>query len=115
MLGWDSDAAVSASHDPRFPELRLDELDQLDLEVSVLSPTRRVTGAEEIRVGVHGVVLHKGRRSAVYLPQVAPEQGWDRETMLSHLSQKAGLAADAWRRGANFDVFTAQVFSEEEE
>jgi len=107
-------SAVSASHDPRFPELQLEELDQLQLEVSVLSPTRRVAGAHEIRVGEHGVVLHKGRAGAVFLPQVAPEQGWDRETMLAHLSRKAGLPADAWRSGAEFDVFTAQVFAEEE-
>jgi AmmeMemoRadiSam system protein B/AmmeMemoRadiSam system protein A len=107
-------AAVSASHDPRFPELSLDELDQVHLEVSVLSPTRRVSSAGEIEVGTHGVVLHKGRASAVFLPQVAPEQGWDRDTMLAHLSRKAGLSSEAWRSGAEFDVFTAQVFAEEE-
>ena len=51
-------------------------------------------------------------RRALFLPQVAPEQGWDRDTMLDHLARKAGLPTDAWRRGAQFEVFTAQVFSE---
>jgi AmmeMemoRadiSam system protein B/AmmeMemoRadiSam system protein A len=106
-------AAVSAAHDPRFPKLRLSELDELELEVSALSPTHRVPGATAIRVGKHGVVLTKAGRRAVFLPQVATEQGWDRDTMLDHLSRKAGLATDAWRRGADFEVFTAQVFSEE--
>lgn len=106
-------AAVSASRDPRFPVLEPDELEGLVVEVSLLSPSRKVSGPEAIRVGVHGVVLSKNGRGAVFLPQVAPEQGWDRDTMLDHLAQKAGLAADAWRRGATFEVFTAQVFGEE--
>ena len=89
------------------------ELGELELEVSVLSPSRKVPGPEAIRVGKHGVVLSKGGRRAVFLPQVAPEQGWDRDTMLDHLAQKAGLPSDGWRSGARFEVFTAQVFSEE--
>jgi len=105
-------AAVSAAHDPRFPGLTLDELDGVELEISVLSPTHEVPRPEAIEVGTHGVVLRKGRRSAVYLPQVAPEQGWNREEMLDHLAQKAGLASDGWRQGATFEVFTAQVFAE---
>jgi AmmeMemoRadiSam system protein B/AmmeMemoRadiSam system protein A len=105
-------AAVSAAHDPRFPPLEKSELAEVELEVSVLSPTRRVSGPQAIRVGEHGVVLHKGGRSAVFLPQVAVEQGWDRATMLDHLSRKAGLSEGAWREGAEFEVFTAQVFAE---
>ena len=107
-------AAVSAAHDPRFPPLGLEELDDVEIEVSVLSPARRVPGPDSVQVGVHGVVLSKGGRRAVFLPQVAPEQGWDRDEMLNHLSQKAGLPADGWRRGAKFEVFTAQVFGEGE-
>ncbi|MCK5378169.1 MAG: AmmeMemoRadiSam system protein B, partial [Acidobacteria bacterium] len=106
-------AAVSASRDPRFPALELRELERLSVEVSLLSPSRRVPGPEAITVGVHGVVLSKNGRGAVFLPQVAPEQGWDRDTMLDHLAKKAGLAADAWHQGATFEVFTAQVFGEE--
>ena len=107
-------AAVSAAHDPRFPPLDQTELDEVQLEVSVLSPAKRVPGPDSVQVGMHGVVLSKGGRRAVFLPQVAPEQGWNRDQMLDHLSQKAGLPADGWRRGAEFEVFTAQVFGEGE-
>jgi AmmeMemoRadiSam system protein B/AmmeMemoRadiSam system protein A len=105
-------AAVSAAHDPRFPALTVSELDEVELEVSVLSPTRAVPGPESIEVGTHGVVLTKGRNRAVFLPQVAVEQGWDRDTMLDYLARKAGLRTDDWRQGATFEVFTAQVFAE---
>jgi AmmeMemoRadiSam system protein A len=108
-------AAVSASKDPRFPKLELNELEELSVEVSLLSPSRKVPGPDAIRVGIHGVVLSKNGRRAVFLPQVAPEQGWDRDTMLDHLAKKAGLATDAWRQGAIFEIFTAQVFGKEHE
>lgn len=107
-------SAVMAAHDPRFPELEAGELPGLVVEISVLSPLHRVPGPEAIRLGTHGVVLRKDGRGAVYLPQVATETGWDLETFLSHLSVKAGLPPDGWRHGARFEVFTAQVFSEEE-
>jgi AmmeMemoRadiSam system protein B/AmmeMemoRadiSam system protein A len=105
-------AAVSAAHDPRFPPLAAAELDEVELEVSILSPTHEVAGPDSIEVGTHGVVLSKGRRRAVFLPQVAVEQGWDRDTMLDHLARKAGMSTDGWREGAIFEVFTAQVFTE---
>ncbi len=108
-------AAVSAAHDPRFPPLEARELPGVVLEVSVLSPPHRVPGPESIVLGTHGVILTKGGRRAVYLPQVAAETGWDLPTFLSHLAQKAGLPPDAWRKGARLEVFTAQVFAEEEE
>ncbi len=107
-------AAQSAAHDPRFPPLTAAELAAATLEVSVLSPTRRAASAADIEVGTHGVVLAKGGRSAVFLPQVAPEQGWDRDTMLTYLARKAGLPGDGWRQGASFDLFTAQVVAEPE-
>jgi AmmeMemoRadiSam system protein B/AmmeMemoRadiSam system protein A len=105
-------AAVWAARDPRFPALEADELAGLDVEVSVLSPARPVAGPEAIEIGRHGVILEKSGRRALFLPQVAVEQGWDRETTLDHLARKAGLPADGWRRGASFEVFTAQVFGE---
>jgi len=105
-------ASVWAAQDPRFPRLAAEELDGLDVEVSVLSPAHRVAGPEAIVVGTHGVILEKGRHRALFLPQVATEQGWDRQTMLSHLARKAGLPDDGWREGARFEVFTAQVFGE---
>ncbi|MEZ4524510.1 MAG: AMMECR1 domain-containing protein [Desulfobacterales bacterium] len=70
--------------------------------------------AGQILVGRDGVQIRKDGRSAVFLPQVAPERGWDREQMLGHLCQKAGLASDAWKENARFFTFQANVFSEHE-
>lgn len=105
-------AAVWASQDPRFPPLELAELDGLEVEVSVLSPMKKVSSFQVIEIGKHGVLMTKDGRRAVFLPQVAVEQGWNRDTMLEHLSVKAGLPREAWREGAIFEVFTAQVFKE---
>ena len=103
--------AVSAAlHDPRFTPVRADELPAIDLEVSVLTEPVPVSGPEAIVAGRDGVILRKHGRSAVFLPQVATEQGWDVPTMLMHLSLKAGLDALAWRSGATFETFRAQVF-----
>lgn len=107
-------SASSAANDPRFPPLARDELPQVSLEVSVLSPLSTVPGPEAIELGRHGVILSKRGRKAVFLPQVATETGWDRDTFLSQLARKAGLPGDAWRSGATFEVFTAQVFGEPE-
>lgn len=107
-------AINAALNDPRFPEVTAAELDRIEIEISVLTPLRSVPGPEAIVVGRHGVVLERGGRRAVFLPQVAPEQGWDRDTMLDHLAVKAGLSRDAWRSDATFQVFEARVFSEEE-
>lgn len=105
--------AKSVLFDPRFPPVRYQELEQLEIEVSVLSPITTVPGPEAIRLGEHGVVLKKGPATAVFLPQVARETGWSLETFLSRLAQKAGLPANAWPQ-AELAVFTAQVFGEEE-
>lgn len=106
-------AAVMAAQDPRFPPLELDELDQLEIEVSVLSPMRPASSYRFIEPGVHGVLLSKNGRRALYLPQVATEQGWTRDEMLDNLALKAGLERKAWQHGARFEVFTAQVFTED--
>ncbi|MFW5868805.1 MAG: AmmeMemoRadiSam system protein A [Armatimonadota bacterium] len=109
-----SSAISAATQDPRFPPVSSEELGDLEIEVSVLSPLKKVERPEEIVVGLHGVMIAQGMRRGVFLPQVAPEQGWDRDTMLSYLcAHKAGLPADAWRHGADLYVFTTQVFSEE--
>ncbi len=107
-------AISAAQRDPRFPPVTAAELASLEIEISVLTPLQAVSGPQDIVVGRHGVVLERGGRRAVFLPQVAPEQGWDRDTMLDHLALKAGLPRDAWRKGANFEVFEAFVFSEAE-
>ena len=104
--------AVSAGlHDPRFLPVTANELGKLDFEVSVLTEPTPVKGPEEIVIGRDGVILAKRGRSAVFLPQVAPEQGWDVQTMLTHLSLKAGLGPDDWKSGASFETFRAQIFN----
>ncbi|MBN2162068.1 MAG: AmmeMemoRadiSam system protein B [Pontiellaceae bacterium] len=105
-------AVNSAFHDPRFPQLRADELGLIDIEISALTAPEEVPSYASIEVGRHGVVLRKGMHSAVFLPQVAPEQGWGLAEMLSHLSMKAGLPADAWQSDCDFYVFEAIVFGE---
>ena len=105
-------AASAALEDTRFPsKVGPAELDHIKVEVSVLTPPRPVAGPEQFVVGRHGVILQKGGHGATYLPQVAPEQGWDRETTLRHLSMKAGLGPDGWK-GAKLHVYEAIVFSE---
>lgn len=102
-------AASAAVNDPRFTPVQPADLAPLRVEVSVLSPLRAVPGPEAIEVGRHGILLSKGRRQAVFLPQVATEQGWDLTTTLDHLAVKAGLPANAWRQDCAFQVFTAEI------
>jgi len=108
-----SNAISAGLHDPRFPPVTSAELGNLHIEISVLTPLQEVSGPEEIEVGRHGVVLERAGNRAVFLPQVAPEWGWDRDTMLDRLSIKAGLPREAWRSGTTFQVFEALVFEEE--
>jgi AmmeMemoRadiSam system protein A len=103
-------ARAAACEDPRFAPVSPAELDGLDLEISALTPLVPVASPDDIVVGRHGVLLSAGGRRAVFLPQVASEEGWDRTTMLRHLARKAGLPPDAWRDGAGFQVFEAEVF-----
>jgi AmmeMemoRadiSam system protein A len=113
-LGWTVGAMAlqAAFEDPRFPPLAPGELPKLHIEISALTPMKAVKGADEIVVGRDGVLLSKDGRSAVFLPQVATEQGWSRDEMLDHLSRKAGLPPGSWRQGARFSVFQAEVFGE---
>jgi AmmeMemoRadiSam system protein B/AmmeMemoRadiSam system protein A len=106
--------AVSAAvGDQRFPPVTEEELSELEIEISVLSPLEQVESVDQIQVGLHGVIIRRGLKQAVYLPQVAPEQGWDREEMLENLCLKAGLSKEAWKKGGTqFYVFTAEVFEE---
>lgn len=107
--------AVNACfHDPRFKEVTADECDSITIEISALTVPQSISSPDQIRIGVDGVILRKDMHSAVFLPQVAPEQGWNIEQMLRQLSLKAGLPGDAWKKGARFQVFQAEVFGEEE-
>ena len=105
-------ALQAAFNDRRFSPVELDELADIEIEISVLTPFQPVGGYEDIRIGRDGVLLEKDGRSAVYLPSVAVEQGWNREEMLSHLSVKAGLSADGWKKGGRFYTFQANAFGE---
>jgi len=109
-----TNAIYAAFADRRFTPLQKEECDQIRIEISALTAPAPVASARAIRIGTDGMVLSKDGRSAVFLPQVAPEQGWDLETTLTHLSTKAGLAPDAWKDGASFQVFQAEVFGEQE-
>jgi len=103
----------SALRDPRFRPVQAEELDSISIEISVLTIAREVGGSEDFIPGRHGIIISQGGRSAVFLPQVAPEQGWGRDETLRHLCLKAGLPEDAWKEeGMKFFIFTAQVFSE---
>jgi len=107
-------ACQAAFHDPRFAPLTAGELANIDIEISVLSPLEPVVPGE-IEIGRHGVVLEARGRRAVFLPQVASEQGWDRETLLDQLCLKAGLAPGVWRESQTMlSAFSAEVFGERE-
>ena len=107
-------ARNAALHDPRFPAVTcVDELDSIKIEVSVLSPPEPIDSYKEFKVGKQGIILRKGSKGAVFLPQVPVEQGWDAETTLTHLSLKAGLSSEAWKdEECKFKVFEATCFSE---
>ncbi|MGB2599455.1 MAG: AmmeMemoRadiSam system protein B [Candidatus Omnitrophota bacterium] len=109
-------AIASATEDPRFPPVRLEELDEIDLEISALSPLKKVDDYNEIEIPGHGVMVRQGARGGVYLPQVATETGWDRDEFMNSLcAQKAGIPMDAWKTGeCDIYVFTAEVFGEKE-
>ena len=105
-------AEAAALRDPRFPPVQTAELPRLALEISVLSPFRRVR-PEEIKVGIHGLMITERGARGLLLPQVALEHHWERERFLEETCRKAGLPRDAWQRGAKIEAFTAEVFSEE--
>jgi AmmeMemoRadiSam system protein A len=101
-----------ADSDPRFDPVRLEELNDISLEISVLTPEREIRTVSEIEIGRHGLIVEKGSRRGLLLPQVATEHGWDRDKFVAQACLKAGLAIDAWRHGARIFVFEAQVFGE---
>ena len=104
-------AVNAALHDSRFRPLSARELSGIEIKVSVLSPIREIPSVDALVIGEQGIILEKGASRAVYLPEVAKEQGWDREQTLSSLSAKAGLARDAWRTGCRFSVFESVVYT----
>jgi AmmeMemoRadiSam system protein A len=113
---WETirDAAVSAAtQDYRFQPLPLEELSETKIEISVLSLPQPIKDVQEIIVGKHGIIVSKGSYKGLLLPQVPVEWNWDRETYLTHGCLKAGLDEDEWKKDAQIEIFSAQVFSEE--
>jgi len=106
------DMALSAAfEDPRFEPLGAEELDGLEIEISVLTPFEKISDPESIEVGHHGLMIRKGHASGLLLPQVPVQFGWDRRTFLSQTCQKAGLVADAWQDSdAELFIFSADIF-----
>ncbi len=108
-------AAQAAFNDPRFRPLSRGEFDEIDIEISALTPLRQVNSVDEVKVGEHGIYITRGLNRGVLLPQVATEQGWDRDTFLDHTCMKAGLSAGCWRRpDTTIEIFSAEIFGEKE-
>jgi AmmeMemoRadiSam system protein A len=105
-------AGSAATSDPRFSPITPSELEEIVIEISVLSPPEPLKDLNQIDVGVHGLIISQYGRRGLLLPQVATEQHWDRETFLAQTCRKAGLPLDAWQTGAEIKVFTAFVFAE---
>ena len=103
-------AVQAAFHDPRFSPLEEDELKDIHIEISVLSPLREIGNVDEIEVGKHGIYIIKGIHCGTLLPQVAVEYRWDRNTFLEHTCMKAGLPPDEWKKDATILTYSAQVF-----
>jgi AmmeMemoRadiSam system protein B/AmmeMemoRadiSam system protein A len=105
-------AVYAASEDPRFPPVRSAELEDLEIEISVLTPLREISDPRAVEVGKHGLVVERGERRGLLLPQVPVENGWGRRTFLEQACLKAGLPRDAWQKGARIFVFEALVFKD---
>ncbi|KAB0671885.1 AmmeMemoRadiSam system protein A [Oryzomonas sagensis] len=106
-------AVSAATRDPRFYPMKPQDLDDFNLEISVLSPLEKITSADQIQVGKHGLYIVKDSYRGVLLPQVATEYGWDRDTFLKHTCIKAGLPENAWQKECDIYIFSALVFGEQ--
>jgi AmmeMemoRadiSam system protein A len=104
-------ARAAAFEDTRFYPVTIAEAPQLEIELSILSPPRPVS-AEEVEVGRHGLLVSLSGHRGLLLPQVPAERNWDRIMFLEQTCRKAGLPADAWKRGALIEAFTAEVFGD---
>lgn len=106
-------AQAAAFHDPRFPPLSAAELPEVELEISILTPMRRIEDVQEIEVGRHGLYIERGLCRGLLLPQVATEYGWDRTTFLEQTCLKACLPPSAWKDPeTRIYVFEAEILSE---
>lgn len=103
----------AAVNDPRFTPVQKNEVDKIDIEISAMTPLEKIDNPNIVEVGKHGLVIKKGFSSGLLLPQVAPEQGWNREEFLSNTCRKAGLPGDCWKeKDTEIYIFSAEVFGE---
>ena len=106
-------AAAAAFRDPRFSPVNENEVSELEIEISVLTPLKEIKDINKIEIGKHGVIIEKEGQSGLLLPQVATDYGWDRETFLEHTCKKAGLPDDAWQDPTTvIKIFSAEIFHE---
>lgn len=108
-------AKAAAFEDPRFPPVEPTEVKDLDIEISVLSPLKKISDINQIEIGKHGLIIQRGWQRGLLLPQVATEWGWNREQFLQQTCIKAGLPPEAWKEpGTEIYIFSAEIFSEKE-
>ena len=106
-------AVAAASQDPRFPPMNKNDLDNFNLEITILSPLEKIDNTDQIEVGTHGIYIIKGFNRGVLLPQVATEYGWDKETFLRQTCVKAGLPENSWQQpDAEIYIFSGQIIHE---
>lgn len=105
-------AVSSAFEDPRFPPIETEELNEIDIEISVLTIPEKVKSPEDVKVGVDGIIISKHGNRGLLLPQVPVEQEWDLDQYISYGCIKAGLSGDEWKNGVDIEVFQAEVFGE---
>ncbi len=107
-------AIASSTQDYRFSPVEPDEIPRLEIEISVLTPMRRIASIDEIVLGKHGIYIRKGFNAGTFLPQVATETGWTKEEFLGHCAQdKAGIGWNGWKDAEIF-VYEALVFGEKQ-
>jgi len=114
LMGVQRSAANAAFDDSRFAPVNREETQDLEIEISLLTPPSPVESYDMIEIGKHGIILEKRGARALFLPQVATENKWDLPTTLTFLARKAGLAPDSWREGARFSVFESIIISEKD-
>jgi AmmeMemoRadiSam system protein A len=104
-------ARGAAFEDTRFLPVTLVEAHELEVSLSILSALKSVR-PQEVEIGTHGLLISQHGRRGLLLPQVPLEHGWDRNTFLEETCRKAGLPLDAWRSGAEIEVFSAEIFGD---
>lgn len=104
------DAAIN---DPRFNPIKIEELEDLSIEISIISNLKQMKDISEIEVGIHGLMIQQGEKIGLLLPQMASDYNWDRETFLNQTARKAGLPYNVWKKeDVKIYIFTAEIINE---